>query len=46
MAAGGRGRPRPGKRPVSEALEREFRIEPFADYLAFDRGLSDRTVAA
>jgi integrase/recombinase XerD len=31
---------------VIEALEREFRIEPFADYLAFDRGLSDRTVAA
>ncbi len=31
---------------MSEALEREFRIEPFADYLAFDRGLSDRTVAA
>ncbi|MEJ2539579.1 MAG: site-specific tyrosine recombinase XerD [Gemmatimonadota bacterium] len=29
-----------------EAVERTFRLEPFVDYLAFDRGLSDRTVEA
>jgi integrase/recombinase XerD len=31
---------------MPDGLEREFRVEPFGDYLAFDRGLSDRTVAA
>lgn len=29
-----------------EGLLRAFRVEPFVDYLAFDRGLADRTVAA
>lgn len=31
---------------ASDALRRAFRFEPFADYLAFDRGLADRTVDA
>jgi len=31
---------------MSDARDRAFRLELFADYLAFDRGLADRTVAA
>ena len=31
---------------MTDARDRAFRLELFADYLAFDRGLSDRTVSA
>ncbi len=31
---------------ADDAIRRTFRFEPFADYLAFDRGLADRTVEA
>jgi len=31
---------------TDDAVRRTFRVEPFADYLAFDRGLADRTVEA
>jgi integrase/recombinase XerD len=39
-----------GEAPVAEGsrseMERAFRIEQFADYLIFERGLSDRTISA